>query len=72
MAVLVWMQKSPLWHARTYAPVCTAPERQGSPIGPLDTLIAAHTLSIHSTLVTHNKRECHRMEGLTVENWLTR
>ncbi len=40
------------------------------PIGSLDTLIAAHALSLPSTLVTCNEREFRRIEGLTVENWL--
>ena len=46
--------------------------RQGVPIGPLDTLIAAHALALGSTLVTRNKREFRRVEGLRVENWATR
>jgi tRNA(fMet)-specific endonuclease VapC len=45
-------------------------ERRGSPIGPLDTLIAAHALSMRWTLATHNVREFRRVPGLTVANWL--
>jgi tRNA(fMet)-specific endonuclease VapC len=43
---------------------------KGRPIGPLDTLIAAHALSIDSILVTHNLREFRRVKGLLVEDWL--
>lgn len=44
-------------------------ERRGGPIGPLDTLIAAHALSRGLTLVTNNTREFERVEGLRLENW---
>ena len=45
-------------------------ERKGTPIGALDTLIAAHALSQQSTLVTNNTREFARVRGLSLENWL--
>jgi tRNA(fMet)-specific endonuclease VapC len=45
-------------------------EKRGSPIGPLDTLIAAHALSLRWTLATHNVREFRRVPGLIVEDWL--
>ena len=45
-------------------------ERQGQPIGALDTMIAAHALSVDATLVTHNTREFERVAGLRVENWV--
>ncbi len=44
-------------------------ERTGQPIGPLDTLIAAHALSYKLTLVTNNQREFSRVADLHVENW---
>lgn len=44
-------------------------EKSGSPIGPMDTLIAAHALAIGSCLVTNNEREFTRVPGLKVENW---
>jgi tRNA(fMet)-specific endonuclease VapC len=46
-------------------------ERRGSPIGPLDTLIAAHALSMRWTLATHNVREFRRVPGLAVDDWLS-
>ncbi|MBW2368446.1 MAG: type II toxin-antitoxin system VapC family toxin [Deltaproteobacteria bacterium] len=45
-------------------------EKQGSPIGSLDMLIAAHCLSINSFLVTNNEREFNRVPKLTIENWV--
>ena len=45
-------------------------ERQGTPIGSLDTMIAAHALSLDATLVTHNTREFARVSGLRLENWV--
>ncbi|MBM4035843.1 MAG: type II toxin-antitoxin system VapC family toxin [Planctomycetes bacterium] len=44
-------------------------EGRGQAIGPLDTLIAAHALSLGRTLVTNNEREFRRVPGLEVEDW---
>lgn len=44
--------------------------RNGTPIGPLDLLIAAHARSLGLTLVTNNRREFDRVPGLKVENWV--
>jgi len=53
-----------------YGRVRAALEKQGTPIGPLDTLIAAHALSLDLTLVTNNVREFARVPDLSVENWV--
>lgn len=45
-------------------------ERRGMPVGPNDTWIAAHALSLNLTLITANVREFSRVTGLAVENWL--
>ena len=58
--------------AVTYGKVRGTLERMGKTIGPLDTLIAAHALSIKATIVTNNEREFRRVEGLKVENWMER
>lgn len=42
------------------------------PIGPLDTLIAAHALSRGLVVVTDNVREFRRVPALQVENWIRR
>jgi tRNA(fMet)-specific endonuclease VapC len=55
--------------AAAYGRVRAALERAGTPIGPLDTLIAAHAVSVSVTLVTNNTREFHRVRGLEVEDW---
>ena len=44
-------------------------EKKGKPIGPMDTLIAAHAASLGMTVVTHNVREFSRVPGLKVEDW---
>ena len=45
-------------------------QAQGTPIGPMDTLIAGHSLSLNATVVTNNVREFSRVPGLVLENWL--
>ncbi len=45
-------------------------QAQGTPIGPLDTLIAGHALSRGATVVTNNVREFSRVPNLDLENWL--
>ena len=44
-------------------------ERKGTPIGPLDTLIASHAVSLDLILVTNNMREFKRIPDLQLENW---
>jgi len=53
-----------------YAATRSKLEKQGTPIGPNDLLIAAHALALDLTLVTGNVREFSRVPGLRVENWL--
>lgn len=52
-----------------YGLIRTELEKKGTPIGPLDTLIGAHALSLGLTIVTNNKKEFERIEGLKIENW---
>jgi len=42
--------------AAAYGPLRAYLKAQGTPIGPLDTLIAAHTVSLGASLVTNNVR----------------
>lgn len=58
--------------AVTYGDLRAKLETAGTPIGPLDALIAAHALSLNCTVVTANTREFARVEGLELENWLKR
>ncbi|HOE42909.1 MAG TPA: type II toxin-antitoxin system VapC family toxin [Rhodoferax sp.] len=42
----------------------------GTPIGDMDTLIAAHALAEKLILVTHNTRHFERVPGLKLEDWM--
>lgn len=46
-------------------------EKQGIPIGPLDTMIGAHALSLNVTLVTNNTKEFNRVVGLKLIDWIS-
>ena len=41
-----------------------------TPIGSLDTMIAAHALSQHAMPVTNNTREFAKVPGLQLDNWV--
>ena len=56
--------------SRAYGSIKTQLEATGKPIGPLDTLLAGHALSLGATMVTNNIREFSRVSGLTLENWM--
>ncbi len=66
------LQVHPFGEAATlqYGQIRTYLEKQGTPIGALDTLIAAHAMSLGLTLVTNNLKEFQRIPGLSVENWV--
>jgi tRNA(fMet)-specific endonuclease VapC len=55
--------------AIAYARVRARLERAGTPIGPLDTIIAAQAVARELTLVSNNVPEFRRVSGLRVENW---
>ena len=55
---------------REYAILRAALKRRGTPIGPNDLLIAAHALARGAVLVTANRGEFSRVDGLALENWL--
>ena len=44
---------------------------QGTPIGDMDTLIAAHALAENLSLVSHNTRHFERIPGLKLEDWMS-
>ena len=56
--------------ARAYGSVRALLQAAGKPIGPLDTLIAAHALCQSLTLVTNHTGEFSRVPGLRIENWI--
>jgi tRNA(fMet)-specific endonuclease VapC len=55
--------------AIAYSAVRAKLERAGTPIGPLDTLIASQAIARDLTLVSNNEREFRRVAGLVVANW---
>lgn len=58
--------------SKYYGEIRNQLERQGSIIGPLDLLIAAHALSNKLTLITNNEKEFHRIKSLKVQNWISK
>jgi len=57
--------------AQSYGNIRAFLEKQGTPIGSLDMLIAAHAISANCTLVTNNEREFSRVPHLRIENWIS-
>ena len=57
--------------ADQYGALKDAHRRAGTPIGELDTQIAAHALAEGLTLVTHNTRHFDRVPGLRLEDWMS-
>jgi tRNA(fMet)-specific endonuclease VapC len=55
--------------AQHYGNIRALLDRQGTPIGSLDMLIAAHALSQNSVLITNNESEFKRISNLKIENW---
>lgn len=56
--------------AETYGNIADDLATRGVGIGDLDTLIAAHALTLDLTLVTNNLKHFTRVRGLKVESWL--
>lgn len=55
--------------AKHYGDLRSQLEKSGKQIGSLDTLIAAHAMSLGAILVTNNLKEFKRAKGLKLENW---
>ena len=55
---------------QTYAKIRASLEKSGSPIGPMDLLIASITMAQNLMLVTNNVKEFRRIKGLSIENWI--
>ena len=56
--------------ASEYGEIRTYLQNQGTPIGPLDMLIAGHARAEGLILVTNNVREFERVQGLKLDNWV--
>jgi tRNA(fMet)-specific endonuclease VapC len=64
MTILPWDSEA----ARHYGQIRAVLEREGQPMGNLDTMIGAHALALGATLVT-NDRAFTRIRELKVEDW---
>lgn len=52
-----------------YAKIRNNLEKNGTPIGNMDILIAACALSVHAILVTNNEKHFRYVPSLRIENW---
>lgn len=57
--------------AREAGEIRASLKSRGSPIGPYDLLIAAQAKRRGLIVVTNNRREFERVDGLLIEDWLT-
>ena len=55
--------------AESYGKIRADLEKAGTPIGPLDMMIAGHAKALGYTVVTNNTKEFERVKGLKLENW---
>ena len=55
--------------ADCYGKIRAGLEKNGTPIGPLDMMIAGHAQSLGYTIVTNNVKEFSRVAALKIENW---
>jgi tRNA(fMet)-specific endonuclease VapC len=55
--------------AEEYAKIRLALEKNGTPIGNLDMLIASCAIAMGAVLVTNNQRHFSLVPGLVLENW---
>lgn len=55
--------------SRLYGEIRAELRSSGRPISALDTIIAAHALSLDATLVTNNTSEFERVPGLRIDDW---
>ncbi len=55
--------------ANCYGKIRANLEKKGTPIGPLDMMIAGHAQSLSYTVVTNNVKEFSRVTNLDIVNW---
>jgi tRNA(fMet)-specific endonuclease VapC len=56
--------------AAIYGSIRASLKSRGTPIGPMDLLLAAQAMSRQLVLVTNNEKEFRRVRGLQIENWI--
>lgn len=66
LATMAWDANA----ADCYADLRAQLERGGTPIGVLDTMIAAHALALGAILITNNQKHFQRVKALQCENWV--
>lgn len=64
LSVIAWGKDA----AEYYAILRTKLETDGTPIGAMDMMIAAHALSLRSILVSNNQKHFKRVKGLKLKN----
>jgi tRNA(fMet)-specific endonuclease VapC len=64
--VIPWDEKA----ADHYGIVRAALEKNGTPIGAMDMMIAAHARSQRATLVSNDTRHFEKVPGLIIANWV--
>ena len=55
--------------AESYGKIRAGLEKNGTPIGPLDMMIAGHAQSLGYIVVTNNVKEFKRVSNLKIKNW---
>ncbi len=66
LSVLQWDEAA----ADHYGAIRAALEKEGTPIGAMDMMIAAHARSQTATLVSNNTRHFEMVPGLLIANWV--
>jgi tRNA(fMet)-specific endonuclease VapC len=66
LAVISWDEAA----ADHYGDIRSALEKQATPIGAMDMMIAAHARSLKATLVSNNAKHFEKVPGLLIANWL--
>lgn len=56
--------------ADTYGRLRAQLRKAGTPIGPLDEMIASHALATNLELITNNTRHFEKVPGLTIRDWI--
>lgn len=65
LAILEFTSNDAHWYPQVRAKL----ERAGTPVGSLDTLIAAQAVARTVVLISNNVREFRRVSGLHIQNW---
>jgi len=65
VAIVPWDENA----ADHYGDIRAALEKNGTPIGAMDTMIAAHARSIDATLVSNDLSHFDKVRGLRTANW---